>query len=84
MRLKKISRSLLIAADGVVERAEIFPIPDHPVRSAKEASRHLLYVAATPPRGGGECMPDSQFIHTFEDANYRENAASSAPRCKRP
>ena len=43
MWLKKISRSLLIAADGVVEIAETWNrILDHPVRSAKVASQHLL------------------------------------------
>jgi len=43
MRLNKMSRSLLNAADGVV------PYGNHPVRSDKEASRHFISLAATPP-----------------------------------
>jgi hypothetical protein len=37
-------------------------ILDHPVRSAEEASRHFLYVAATPPRGGGEYPLHNLFV----------------------
>src|SRR5690349_12269920 len=36
-------------------RPSAFSILDHPVRSAKEASRCFIDVAATPPHRGGEC-----------------------------
>ena len=33
-----------------------------PLRSNKDASRHVVFVAATPPRSGGECGSSS--IHS--------------------
>ena len=62
MRLKRILRSVLSAADGVVVPAEHFSILDHPGRSTKEALHHFLDVAATPPRGGGEKAPASPLL----------------------
>ena len=64
-------RSYHNGADGVVGIAEEFrnaflrevSIPDHPVRSVKEASRLLIDVASTPPISGGEWR--TQFIRTF-------------------
>src|SRR3989442_8246361 len=37
--------------------SEIWLVSDHPLPSSKEASRYFLYVAATPPLGGGEYPP---------------------------
>jgi hypothetical protein len=37
---------------------------DHPVRSIKEASRHLLDVADTPPHEEGITL-DSSFFNSF-------------------
>src|SRR5438309_2255904 len=55
--IKKTSRSILSRADGVVINHEInlLDLDHHPVRSIKVASQHFSDVAATPPRGGGEC-----------------------------
>src|SRR5213080_2222374 len=54
--IKKMSRSTLSRADGVVIHHEnnLLDLDHHPVRSIKVASQHFLDVAATPPRGG-EC-----------------------------
>src|SRR5215475_14051038 len=49
-------------ADGVVQNGtsskeripQYFGNPDHPVCGAKEASRHFIDAAATPPVSGGE------------------------------
>ena len=43
----------LSAADGVVAHTENWLVSDHPVRSNKEASRHFLNVASTPPHEEG-------------------------------
>ena len=40
-RIKKMSRSYLGAADGVVGNADLFGTSNHPVRSVEEASRHF-------------------------------------------
>src|SRR5262249_39728475 len=40
----------LSAADGVVAHESDSGVSVHPVRSNKEASRHFLFVASTPPR----------------------------------
>ena len=46
----------LSAADGVVAHKSHSGMSDHPVRSNKEASRHFLYVASTPPREEGTAL----------------------------
>jgi hypothetical protein len=43
----------LSAADGVVAHKSHSGVSDHPVRSNKEASRHFLSVASTPPHEEG-------------------------------
>src|SRR5262249_56792777 len=43
----------LSAADGVVAHESDSGVSDHPVRSNKEASRHFLFVASTPPHEEG-------------------------------
>jgi hypothetical protein len=43
----------LNAADGVVAHKPHFGVSDHPGRSSKEASRHFLNVASTPPHEEG-------------------------------
>jgi len=58
MRLNKISRIHHSAADGMVEPArKVSAMLDHPVRSLLEASRHFIYVAATPPLEEGNRGP---------------------------
>ena len=39
----------LSAADGVVAQEPCLGVSDHPSAPSKEASRHFLYVASTPP-----------------------------------
>src|SRR5499433_1234780 len=46
----------LSAADGVVAHKSLFGVSDHPVRSNKEASRHFLNVASTPPHEEGTTL----------------------------
>jgi len=50
--IKKMTRSLLIGADGVVTQ-ETTSTSDHPVCAAAEASRFFLSGAATPPHEEG-------------------------------
>jgi hypothetical protein len=61
----------LSAADGVVVHKSYFVVSDHPVRSNKEASRHFLYVASTPPHEEGTTLAQKLleknkriFLHT--------------------
>src|SRR5262245_17609047 len=60
MRLKKISRSHISAAAGVVEPAETWrhSRPTRPLRYGGVAAS--VDVADTPPRGGGECPMHSR------------------------
>src|SRR5262245_11675149 len=68
-------RSHCSGADGVVGIDELLriaflkkvPFPTTPSAPLKEASRHLLDVASTPPMSGGEWRPNSFFI----DSDYR-------------
>src|SRR5262245_59598387 len=48
-----MSRSLRSGAVGVVAQRSCWVVPDHPGRSNKEASRHVLDVAATAPHEAG-------------------------------
>src|SRR5262249_8159068 len=61
---------------------------DHPVRSTSEASRHFVYVAATPPRGGGECRstPIRSPLHRppLETGVHRCCPASQCPAPRVP
>src|SRR5262249_54355541 len=50
---RRFRRSHLSAADGVVAHKSRFGVNDHPGRSDKEASRHFLNVASTPPHEEG-------------------------------
>jgi hypothetical protein len=65
--IKKMSRSILSRADGVVINHEnnMLDLDHHPVRSIKVASQHFSDVATTPPRGGGECS-HSRFLKYVE------------------
>src|SRR5215472_3120967 len=51
----------LSAADGVVAHKSHSGMSDHPVRSNKEASRHFLYVASTPPHEEGTTLGQKVF-----------------------
>ena len=56
-RSMKSRAASLARADGVVSNFQnefLEEFSHHPVRSIKEASRHFIVVAATPPRRGGE------------------------------
>jgi hypothetical protein len=53
----------LSAADGVVAHKPSFGVSDHPGRSSKEASRHFLNVASTPPHEEGNRISMSSSIH---------------------
>src|SRR5215831_14893024 len=63
--LNKILRSILYGADGVViQFQQNFVVDDHhPVCAAKDATRHLIGRAATPPRRGGEKSQPAQFSY---------------------
>ena len=52
----------LSAADGVVAHKSHSGMSDHPVRSNKEASRHFLYVASTPPHEEGTTLPPKKLL----------------------
>ena len=55
-RSRKRREASLARADGVVFDFNKIPLEfdHHPVRSIKEASRHFIEVASTPPQRGGE------------------------------
>ena len=62
----KSREATLFRADGVVAHKSHFKthseatvVSDHPVRSTKEASRHLLDVVATPPYEGNNILDAS-------------------------
>src|SRR5262249_30992220 len=57
--IKKKSRSILSSRrrGGVQPQQNSVEFDHHPVRSIKEASRHFIDVASTPPRRGGENSP---------------------------
>ncbi len=52
----------LSAADGVVAHKSSSGVSDHPVRSIKEASRHSLYVASTPPHEEGTMLAQKTLL----------------------
>src|SRR5262249_39662275 len=54
-RSRKRREASLARADGVVFNLNriLLELDHHPVRSIKEASRHFVEVASTPPRRGG-------------------------------
>src|SRR4051794_26356263 len=67
---KKMPRSHRSGADGVVSSAP-WLVSDHPVRSIEVASRHFLYLAATPPFQGGELLPSIPDSGLEESENSR-------------
>src|SRR5215475_3908831 len=63
--LNKMLRSFLCGADGVVisPPSLFWNFITTPSARAKDAARHLIDRAATPPRRGGEKSPPAQFSH---------------------
>jgi hypothetical protein len=62
--VNKRREATLYGADGVVVRHKnnLLEIGHHPVCAAKDASRHFLIRAATPPRRGGEMVHPAPFF----------------------
>jgi hypothetical protein len=52
----------LSAADGVVTHKSHSVVSDHPVRSNREASRHFLNVASTPPHEDGNTLAQKNLL----------------------
>src|SRR5262249_56343001 len=86
---RNLGEAHLSAADGVVTHKSNFAVSDHPGRSSKEASRHFLDVAFTPPHEEGNRRPkifapaiglSAGAAHfTIRGLNHRTPIAPSTP-----